>query len=331
MKTITNKVSGIILALIIAIPAWLLGNAFSIIGSPVIGILFGMILAFWKRPSYFNEGITYTAKKLLQYSIILMGFGMNLFNVFKVGKQTILLMTFTLTAAFITAYIVGKLLKINGKTATLIGVGSSICGGSAIAATAPVINANEQEVAHSISTIFLFNAIAAFLFPFLGHLFGMSNQCFGLWAGTAVNDTSSVVAAGYSYSNAAGNLAVIVKLTRTLAIVPITLVLAIYTSKKEAKNKEGSYSLSKIFPWFVLGFVAASVISTFIPLPAVFTTFLSQVGKFIIVMAMVSVGLNTNIIKLVKNGLSPILLGFICWIVLALTSLGVQHFIMGIF
>jgi uncharacterized integral membrane protein (TIGR00698 family) len=331
MKTITNKLSGIILALIIAIPAWLIGNAFPIIGSPVLGILFGMVLAFWKRPSYFNEGITYTAKKLLQYSIILMGFGMNLFNVFKVGKQTILLMIFTLTASFITAYIVGKLLKINGKTATLIGVGSSICGGSAIAATAPVINANEEEVAHSISTIFLFNAIAAFLFPFLGHLFGMSNQCFGLWAGTAVNDTSSVVAAGYSYSTAAGNLAVIVKLTRTLAIVPITLALAIYTSKKEAKNKKGSYSISKIFPWFVLGFMAASVISTFITLPGGLTKFLSQAGKFIIVMAMVSVGLNTNIVKLIKNGVKPILLGFTCWIVLALTSLGVQHFIMGIF
>ncbi|AKN31582.1 membrane protein [Clostridium carboxidivorans P7] len=331
MKTTNNKLYGIILALIIAIPAWMIGNTFPIIGSPVLGILFGMILAFWKRPSYFNTGVTFTAKKLLQYSIILMGFGMNLFNVFKVGKQTILLMLFTLTAAFITAYIAGKLLKINGKTAALIGVGSSICGGSAIAATAPVINANEQEVAHSISTIFLFNAIAAFLFPFLGHLFNMSNQCFGLWAGTAVNDTSSVVAAGYSYSTAAGNLAVIVKLTRTLAIVPITLALAIYTSKKEAKSKKGSYSISKIFPWFVLGFVAASVINTFIPIPAVITKFLSEAGKFVIVMAMVSVGLNTNIVELVKNGVRPIVLGFTCWVVLALTSLGVQHFIMGIF
>lgn len=331
MKTTNNKLYGIILALIIAIPAWMIGNAFPIIGSPVLGILFGMILAFWKRPSYFNTGVTFTAKKLLQYSIILMGFGMNLFNVFKVGKQTILLMLFTLTAAFITAYIAGKLLKINGKTAALIGVGSSICGGSAIAATAPVINANEQEVAHSISTIFLFNAIAAFLFPFLGHLFSMSNQCFGLWAGTAVNDTSSVVAAGYSYSTAAGNLAVIVKLTRTLAIVPITLALAIYTSKKEAKSEKGSYSISKIFPWFVLGFVAASVINTFIPIPTVITKFLSEAGKFVIVMAMVSVGLNTNIVELVKNGVRPIVLGFTCWVVLALTSLGVQHFIMGIF
>lgn len=329
MKTIINKLPGIIFALIVAVPAWLIGNTFPIIGSPVLGILLGMILAFWKRPSCLNEGITYTSKKLLQYSIILIGFDMNLFNVFKVGKQTIILMVFTLSAAFITAYVVGKLLKINGKTATLIGIGSSICGGSAIAATAPIINANDGEVAHSISTIFLFNAIAAFLFPFLGHLFGMSNQCFGLWAGTAVNDTSSVVAAGYSYSNAAGNLAVIVKLTRTLAIVPITLLLAIYISKKESKKE--SYNISKIFPWFVLGFISASIINTFIPLPYALTKFLSQAGKFVIVMAMVSVGLNTNIVELIKNGVRPILLGFTCWIVLALTSLGVQHFIMRIF
>lgn len=331
MKTLINKLSGIILALIIAIPAWLLGNTFPIVGSPVLGILFGMLLAFWKRPNYLNDGITFTSKKLLQYSIILMGFGMNLFNVFKVGKQTLILMAFTLTMSFITAYIVGKLLNINGKTATLIGIGSSICGGSAIAATAPVINANEEEVAHSISTIFLFNAIAAFAFPFIGHLFGMSNQCFGLWAGTAVNDTSSVVASGYAYSNAAGNLAVIVKLTRTLAIVPITLVLAIYTSKKGDKNNKGSYNLIKIFPWFVLGFIATSIINTFIQMPTQLTTFLVECGKFIIVMAMVSVGLNSNIVKLVKNGGKPIFLGFICWIVLSLTSLGVQHFIMGIF
>ncbi|WP_333860519.1 YeiH family protein [Clostridium sp.] len=331
MKKIINKSYGIIFALIIAIPAWVIGNIFPIIGSPVLGILFGMILAFWKRPSYLNEGITYTSKKLLQYSIILMGFGMNLFNVFKVGKQTMVLMIFTLSASLITAYIIGKLLKINNNTATLIGVGSSICGGSAIAATAPVINANEQEVAHSISTIFLFNAIAAFLFPMLGHLFNMSNECFGLWSGTAVNDTSSVVAAGYSYSNAAGNLAVIVKLTRTLAIVPITLFLAIYASKNGSENKKGSYNIIKIFPWFVLGFIAASIVNTFIPFPSEVTKFLSQTGKFVIVMAMVCVGLNTNIVELCKNAVKPILLGFICWIVLSFTSLGVQHFIMGIF
>ncbi len=156
------------LAAIIAVPAWLLGKAFPVVGSPVLGILFGMLLAFWKRPAVFEDGVRYTSKKLLQYSIILLGFEMNLFNVLAVGSQTLALMLFTLTAAFVTAFAAGRLLKIDGKTNTLIGVGTAICGGSAIAATAPVINANDEEVAHSISTIFLFNVIAAFLFPFLG-------------------------------------------------------------------------------------------------------------------------------------------------------------------
>lgn len=329
MKTIINKLPGILLAAIIAVPAWLLGKAFPIIGSPVLGILFGMILAFVKRPAIFDDGVKYTSKKLLQYSIILLGFDMNLFNVFKVGSQTLILMAFTLSAAFITAFAAGKALKIDGKTATLIGVGTSICGGSAIAAAAPVIHADDEEVAHSISTIFLFNVIAAFLFPFLGHVMGMSDHGFGLWAGTAVNDTSSVVAAGYTFSNAAGNLAVIVKLTRTLMIVPVTLVLALYTSRKNAGSKSG-YNIVKIFPWFVLGFIAASVINTFIPMPGGVGSFLAQVGKFVIVMAMASIGLNTNIIKLVKNGARPILLGFICWVVLSLTSLGVQYAIFKI-
>ena len=330
LKTVLNKLPGILLTALIAVPAWILGKFFPIVGSPVIGILFGMILAFWKRPEFLNEGVQYTSKKLLQYSIILLGFSMNLFNVFKVGKQTLILMAFTLTAAFVTAYVVGKLLKVDGKTSTLIGVGSSICGGSAIAATAPVIDASDEEVAHSISTIFFFNVIAAFLFPFLGHAFGMSDQSFGLWAGTAVNDTSSVVAAGYSFSNAAGNLAVIVKLTRTLMIVPVTLVLAIYTSKKAAGKQKGNFNLAKIFPWFVLGFLAASILNTFLNLPSGMSNFLSETGKFVIVMAMVAIGLNTNIVKLVKNGVRPILLGLICWVVLAITSLGVQHLILKI-
>ncbi|MHC6178446.1 YeiH family protein [Clostridium sp. JNZ X4-2] len=325
MKTIINRLPGVVLAGFIAVPAWLIGKTIPIIGSPVLGILFGMLLAFWKRPSLFNDGISYTSKKLLQYSIILLGFDMNLFNVFRVGKQTLVLMVFTLSATFITAFAAGKLLKLDGNIKTLIGVGSAICGGSAIAAAAPVIHADEEEVAHSISTIFLFNVIAAFLFPFLGHVLCMSNQNFGLWAGTAINDTSSVVAAGYSFSNSAGNLAVIVKLTRTLMIVPVTLVLAVYTSKKEAGHKNSSYDIIKIFPWFVLGFIITSVINTFASMPVGMSSVLSNLGKFTIVMAMASIGLNTNLVKLVKNGGKPILLGFICWVVLALTSLGVQH------
>lgn len=330
MKKISDKIPGIILTVVIAVPAWILGKLFPIVGSPVLGILFGMILAFWKRPSWFESGISYTSKKLLQYSIVLLGFDMNLFNVFKVGSQTFILMLFTLTAAFCTAFFVGRALKVDRNTNILIGVGTAICGGSAIAATAPVINADDEEVARSISTIFLFNVIAAFLFPFLGHLLNMSDYNFGLWAGTAVNDTSSVVAAGYTFSDASGNLAVIVKLTRTLMIIPVTLVLSLYNSCRKTQENKANYKFSKIFPWFVLGFIAASIIRTFFPIPPEAASLLVQAGKFMIVMAMAAIGLNTNIVKLIKNGWKPILLGLTCWAVLAVTSLIVQYTILHI-
>ena len=314
---------GILLALAIALPSWYLGKLFPIMGGPVFGILTGIIVAFWKRPDLFNEGVKFTSKKLLQAAIILLGFEMNLYNVIKVGSQSLLVMLFTLTAAFITAWLVGRALKLQGNIATLIGVGTAICGGSAIAATAPVIKAEDKEIAYSISTIFLFNVAAVFLFPAIGHLFHMSDVGFGIWAGTAINDTSSVVAAGYSYSDAAGSLATIVKLTRTLMIIPITLFLAIYTHKKTAQHS--TFSLLKVFPWFVLGFIAASIISTMGLVPIEAGKFLAQVGKFLIVMAMAAIGLNTNIKQLISNGIKPILLGMSCWIAVAVTSIIVQY------
>ena len=325
MESVIKKLPGISLAAIIAVPAWILGQQFPVIGSPVLGILFGMLLAFWKRPATFQSGITYTSKKLLQYSIILLGFDMNLFQIFKAGSQTLLLMAFTLTATFLGAYLIGKALKVDRDTNILIGVGTAICGGSAIAATAPVIGAKDEDVARSISTIFFFNVIAAFLFPFLGHTMQMADFHFGLWAGTAINDTSSVVAAGYTFSDAAGNLAVIVKLTRTLMIIPITLVLAFYTAKRQSRAGNANYSFAKIFPWFVLGFVAAAIINTFIPLPAGTGKALATFGKFVIVMAMAAIGLNTNLVDLVKHGWRPIVLGLSCWAILAVTSLAVQY------
>lgn len=338
MDFMKKTVPGLLVCLIIAVPAWLLGRAFPIIGGPVFGILFGMILALFKRPEILTGGIKFTSKKILQWSIILLGFEMNLFNVIKVGGQSLLVMIFTLTSAFLTAYFIGKAMKIEAKTTTLIGVGTSICGGSAIAATAPVIQADDEEVAQAISTIFLFNIIAVFIFPPLGHLLGLTDTGFGMWAGTAINDTSSVVAAGASWSAASGNntalaFATIVKLTRTLMIVPITLVLAVYTTKKMVKSQEASgsadknYSITKIFPWFVLGFVLTAVINTFLPLPEGLPELLVTIGKFMIVMAMTAIGLNTDLKKLLTNGLKPIGLGLCCWFVVAVVSLIVQHFI----
>lgn len=361
MKT-SNIIPGLLICMGIAIPAWILGRIFPIIGGPVFGILFGMLLGLLRgidsRPalpkvfSTLEPGIKFTSKKILQWSIILLGFEMNLFNVIKVGGQSLLVMVFTLSASFLTAFLMGKVLKTDRNATILIGVGTSICGGSAIAATAPVIHAEDDDVAQAISTIFLFNIIAVFIFPALGHMIGLSDTGFGMWAGTAINDTSSVVAAGASWSSAVGNntalaFATIVKLTRTLMIVPITLALAFYTTHKLRKDRtaalenaaaegetiaegeEGAsnYSLRKIFPWFVLGFVLTAIINTFVPLPSALPEWLVLIGKFMIVMAMVSIGLGTNLKKLFTNGLRPITLGLCCWFAVAVVSLVVQHFI----
>ncbi len=330
MSKFKQYLPGILMCLAIAVPSSLLGKRIPVVGGPVFGIVIGIITAAIKRPSHFEMGIKYTSKKILQYAIILLGFEMNLFYVFTVGADSLLIIISTLTTSFLVAYFASKALKIEGKTATLVGIGTSICGGSAIAATAPVIGASDEEIAQSISTIFLFNIIAVFIFPALGHLFGLSDTGFGMWAGTAINDTSSVVAAGVSWSETAGNstalqLATIVKLTRTLMIVPITLVLAVYTSRKSAKKEGESFHFARIFPWFVLGFLAAALINTFLGMPASVSGTLVSVGKFMIVMAMSAIGLNTNLKKLLTNGIRPILLGLLCWIAVAGMSLLVQH------
>lgn len=328
MNIIFNLAPGLALCFILAGLAWLMGQAVPLVGGAVFAIVLGMLAALKKPPARLEAGIRFTSKKLLQYSIILLGFEMNMYNVLEVGGQSLWVMAFTLTAAFLTAFVASKLLRLPKDTTVLIAVGTSICGGSAIAATAPVIKAKDEDVAQAISTIFLFNIVAVFLFPFLGQALGLSDTGFGMWAGTAVNDTSSVVAAGSAWSQRVGNdaalhFATIVKLTRTLMIVPITLALAIYTSRK-AKAESADFSLAKIFPMFVLGFVAAALIHTFLPLPESLSRGLVVAGKFMIVMAMAAIGLNTNLKKLLTSGLKPILLGLYCWFAVALVSLLVQ-------
>jgi uncharacterized integral membrane protein (TIGR00698 family) len=323
MKNFAKLVPGIALAFALAIPCWLLGRAVPIIGAPIFAILAGMLASFLKRPPILEGGIGYAGKKGLQYSIVFLGFGLDLGLVLKVGLDSLAVMAFTLAAAFATAYLVGKALKMDPKVKILVGVGTAICGGSAIAATAPVIDADEEEVAYSISTIFLFNIVAVFLFPVLGHLMGMTQDAFGLWAGTAINDTSSVVAAAFSYGDEAGRYATIVKLTRTLMIIPVTLVLAFARWRSDAAGR-GRLKLVKIVPWFVLGFLAASLVRSIGVLPSALGTFLPELGKFGICAAMAAIGLKSNPLKLVRNGWRPILLGLACWTSVALVSLVVQ-------
>lgn len=358
-------IPGVALCAIIAVPSWFLGKLVPVIGSAVFAIVIGMVIAFFRRPKWLERGIKFTSKKVLQASIVFLGFGMNFISVVQVGGNSLLIIVSTIATSLVLAFILGKLLHIPSAAATLVGVGSSICGGSAIAATAPVIRAKDSEVATSISVIFLFNVLAAFTFPAIGQAVGMSDTGFGMWAGTAINDTSSVVAAGQSWSSMTGSdaalqYATIVKLTRTLAIIPITLALAVWQMIKVKRaasaaapamtaqvsenggesapapaggetaddGKAFKFSFVKVFPWFVIFFLVAAVINTWL-FPAMglgegVSDFLSSAGKFMITLAMAAIGLNTNIIKLIRTGVKPILLGFICWVAIAFVSIGVQ-------
>lgn len=326
---------GLLLCLILALPAWCLGQLFPVVGGPVFAILAGMLLTlFLPQKKSLQAGINYTSKKILQYAVILLGFGMNLTDILAKGRQSLPIILATITTSLLISFFLYKALKMPSKISTLIGVGSSICGGSAIAATAPVIDAGDEEIAQAISVIFLFNVLAALLFPTLGSLLGLSNEGFGLFAGTAVNDTSSVTAAAAAWDGIHGSNtldeATIVKLTRTLAIIPITLVLAFWRTRKTDQGNIGSHpkvSLAKIFPYFILFFVLASVLTTVFNLPPAFTAPLKTLSKFLIVMAMAAIGLNTDIIKLVKTGGKPIFMGFCCWLGIAGVSLLLQHFL----
>ena len=344
MEFMRKNYTGILACFGIAVPAWLLGKAFPIIGGPVLSILFGMLIAlFWSDKGKAAAGIKWTSKIILQTAVVLLGFGLNLGVIFETGKQSLPIIVCTIGISLLLAWALRKALHVPSDTAILVGVGSSICGGSAIAATAPVIGADDNEVAQSISVIFFFNVLAAIFFPMLGSAIGFdtdAGNAFGIFAGTAINDTSSVTAAASTWDSMWNlgsetlNKAVTVKLTRTLAIIPITLVLAIVRAKKCTKDsdKAEGFSLKRAFPMFILYFVIASVITTVciqVGMDADVFAPLKALSKFFIIMAMAAIGLNSNVVQLVKSGGRPLLLGGCCWIGITAVSLVMQH-VMGI-
>ena len=341
MNFIQKNFKGILICFLIAVPSWLIGKAFPVIGGPVIAILAGMVITcFWAEKGNAESGIKWTSKIILQTAVVLLGFGMNLGVILQTGKQSLPIIISTISTSLIIAWLLRKVLNVPSNTSILVGVGSSICGGSAIAATAPVIDADDTEVAQAISVIFFFNVIAAVLFPVLGNALGFdttSGNAFGVFAGTAINDTSSVTAAASTWDSM-WNLgsqtldkAVTVKLTRTLAIIPITLVLSLVQAKK-AGNGQGRFRLKNAFPLFILWFICASVVTTLCTSlgvsGAVFRP-LKELSKFFIIMAMAAIGLNSNLVKLVKSGGKPLLLGACCWVSITAVSLLMQH-VMGL-
>lgn len=352
MQSIKKKAPGIALCAAVAAVATVLCGvklgsfSLEIVGAPVFSILLGMIITLCVPKLAASDtaktGVKFTSKKILQWAVIILGFSLNMSTIAKVGAKSLPVIVCTISISLIVAYLMMKALKLNSKVACLIGVGSSICGGSAIAATAPVIDASDEQVAQSISVIFLFNVLAALIFPYLGHAIGFGSGGFAVFAGTAVNDTSSVTAAALTAESIYGvdgilSSAVTVKLTRTLAIIPITLVLALWRTAKAKKtggSAENAFSFKKAFPFFIVWFVLAALVTTGVGLmpESGFVSFyggsfvpaMKWLAKFFIAMAMAAIGLNTNIVSLIKNGGKPILLGFCCWLSISAVSILVQ-------
>lgn len=324
------RASGLALAGGIALVAWWLGHQIPLIGGPVFGILIGIAVRNLLSPGEaFTPGIQFASKQILQWSIIALGFGLSLTQVAKTGVESLSVTLVTITVAFGTALLLGRLLKVHDKLKVLIGVGTAICGGSAIAAVTPIIKPDDHDTAFAISTIFLFNIVAVLLFPLLGHALHLSDLGFGLWAGTAINDTSSVVAAGYSYSSTAGDYATIVKLTRATLIIPICLVLAIVVAVREKRAAKhagvvSDFSLRRIFPWFILWFLVASAVRTAGFVPSALLPAIHLAAEFMIIVALTAIGLSANLRKMASAGVRPILLGLGVWAAVSISSLLVQ-------
>jgi len=297
-----------------------------VIGAGVIALFLGMLLnppASRKEGLY--PGITFTGKKILRFAIILMGVSLSFHQVLEVGRFSLIVMVFTLFAAFFGGYVLGKLLGLDWKLSGLISSGTGICGGSAIAAVAPVIGAKDQFIAYAISATFIFDVFMVVLFPLMGQLLNLSDLGFGLWAGTAINDTSSVVAAGYGFSEIAGNYAVIVKLTRTLAIIPVVLIFSMIARKNE--SPDASVHLLDIFPWFILLFLTMVGLNSTGWIPTEVSASLSTLGRFFMVMALGAIGLKTNFKELSKSGIKPLIHGITISTLVVVVSLLVQYFL----
>ncbi len=324
---------GLVIALLVAGAATPLGHALPVLGAPVVGIILGIVVGLAIAPGErLRPGLAFASAPVLQGSIVVLGATLSLTQVLTVGRDSLPVMLGTLAVALGGAWVLGRLLGVRGDTQTLIAVGTAVCGASAIAAASAVLKPKGAAVAYAIGTIFTFNILAVLTFPAIGHLLGMTSETFGLWAGTAINDTSSVVAAGYSFSPAAGPYAVVTKLARTLTIIPIVIALALLKTQRDARaTTSGSTGLrwrtlpwTKIVPLFLVGFVAAAALDTLGVIPTGWHPALTAIGTFTITTALAGIGLSLDLATIRAAGHRPLLLGALLWVLVAASSLGLQ-------
>ncbi|MCL1999945.1 MAG: putative sulfate exporter family transporter [Planctomycetes bacterium] len=320
-----NAWPGLLASVGLALIAIQMGTYVYLLGGAGCGLLLGVTLAsLLKLPARLKPGFSAAGKQILQLAIILLGAGLNLVTVRHAGFETLSLLLVIIAAVFVAAYAVGRVLQIPVNNRNLIASGTAICGGSAIAAIAPIIGAKDEEVSYSISVVFLFNLAAVAAFPLFGRAFGLSPEIFGVWAGAAVNDTSSVMAASFAFDAASVPVATLVKMTRTVLIIPMALFFSLAAAvrvKKAAESGMGGFSFVRVFPWFVLFFFLMSLGTTLEYIPVELASSCQVWAKFLITVALSGIGLNTDLRKILAAGSKPILLGACLWFVAAVLGL----------
>ena len=330
-KRIGKIIPGLTVSLLIASIAKTIESflPIHIIGASVIALFIGMIINHFWRPDFLKAGIKFASKKVLKFAIILLGASLSVGVILSVGKLSLMVMVFTLLTCFGGGFFIGKALKLNWKLSNLISAGTGICGGSAIAAIAPVIDAKDSDIAYAMSATFLFDMAMIILFPIMGRALGLSDMAYGLWAGTAVNDTSSVVAAGYAFSEGAGDFATMVKLTRTLSIIPTVLVFTFINLRLKKKqsintNTGKKVNVMKLFPWFIVGFIGLAIINSMGYIPANVSACAKDISKFLMVSALAAIGLGTSFKEVRKSGVAPMMHGFIISALVVVVAIGVE-------
>ncbi len=330
MKEKLQIIPGLALSLGIALVAQVLEGLLPIhlIGASVIALFLGMGIHQFFPLASCKTGIAFTSKKVLKFAIILLGGSLSIQTILEVGGLSLGVMFFTLLTCFGGGFFIGRKLGLGWKLSNLISAGTGICGGSAIAAIAPVIEAEDSDIAYAMSATFLFDMAMIVAFPFMGHALGLSDMAYGLWAGTAVNDTSSVVAAGYAYSEAAGDFATMVKLTRTLSIIPTVVMFAlihVHLQKKEGKMGAGkSVSYGSLFPWFIVWFLVLAGVNSVGLMPGEISAVAKEASKFLMVASLAAIGMNTHVKDMKKSGFAPMVHGFIISALVVVVALGVE-------
>lgn len=340
LPIIIRIIPGFLFALVIAAVSRFIEELLPIhlIGASVIALFIGMFInSFVPKSDLITPGLFFTSRNILKFAIILLGASLSIGTILAVGKLSLIVMLFTLITCFGGGYFIGRSLGLDWKLSNLISAGTGICGGSAIAAIAPVIDAKDHDIAYSMSATFIFDMAMILMFPIMGRWLGLSDMAYGLWAGTAVNDTSSVVAAGYAYTENAGDFATMVKLTRTLSIIPTVIVFAltnIHVKRKagitsDLTTKPENFRISSIFPWFILGFIGLAIINSLGWIPILWSETAKEVSKFLMVAALAAIGLNTSFKEMKNSGIAPMVHGLIISALVVIVAIVVEYY-MGI-